>query len=165
MRTSVVLYLIGAMAFLLPAASIHASNGGWAEDRSSGVSGYEDDDFVPKRVAMNVRNYEVTPQVFYESAYRALLKREWKVETNEQTRLVGSLSEDSQLYKVEILYADDIITVRFVEGHHNPYGRRWLKNLASDIKKQIAPLKKNLRVVPPAPTPVPAATPPPAPAQ
>ncbi len=138
------LLFASSVVLLLPAQIVYAANGGDTNDS-----------YAPKRVAMNVRNYEVTPQVFYEAAYRALLKRGWKVETNEQTRLVGNLSEGDDLYKVEILYAGDIITVRFVEGYHHPFKRKWLKNLAVDIRQEILPLKKKAHVVPPAPTPAP----------
>lgn len=109
----------------------------------------------PKPASMNVRNYDVTPKAFYESAYRALVKRGWKVETNELTRLVGSRSRGSEQYKVEIRFANDVISVGFVSGFHHSTQRNWLKNLAADIKQEIKPLKRRTVVAPPAPAPVP----------
>jgi hypothetical protein len=145
MMKSTALLLAGFAAILALAPAAHATNG---DPRS---------EYPPKRVAENYKNYAVTPQAFYEAAYRALLKRGWKVEVNEQTRLVGNLAHGDELYKVEIRYADDVISVAFVEGFHTEE-RRWLKLLSKDIKQELAPLKKK-SAPPPPPSPVPTPVP------
>lgn len=107
-----------------------------------------------RRFAMNIKNYDVTPKIFHEAAYRALIKRGWEVEVNESTHLVGMRTQHDQIYKVDISWVGDIVTVAFVPGFHKSVSRNWLKNLGSDIKKQIAPLKKNkIEVVAPVPPP------------
>lgn len=107
---------------------------------------------VARRFAMNIKNYDVTPKIFYEAAYRALIKRGWEVELNESTHLVGKrTTKYDEVYKVDISWVGDIVTVAFVPGFHKSLSRSWLKNLGSDIKQQITPYKKKIEIVPPSP--------------
>lgn len=76
------LFLVNVAATLLPSQRVLAAE----EDKTFS------DPAAPKPYSMNVKNYTVSPQAFYDAAYRALIKRGWKVETHELNMLVGSRS-------------------------------------------------------------------------
>lgn len=136
------LFLFNMAATLLPSQRVLAAE----EDKT-----FSNPD-APKPYSMNVKNYTISPQAFYDAAYRALIKRGWKVEIHELSMLVGSRSSGSQVYKVGIRFANDLITIGYMPGFQHDYKRNWLKNLGIDIKKEITPLKKKILVVPPAPS-------------
>lgn len=143
-RLAACLFVINIAGTLITAQTVVAAS---AENSS------EDAD-VARRFAMNIKNYNVTPTIFHDAAYRALIKRGWTVEVNEATRLVGMRTQHNEVYKVEISWVGDIVTVAFVPGFHKSTSRNWLKNLGADIKQQITPFKKNrmIEVVPPQPS-------------
>jgi len=110
------------------------------------------------------QNYDITPQAFYDAAYRALLKRGWKIEKHELTWLVGSRDKYGSHYKVQIRLIGDLVDVRYVPGYASDIKRSWLVSLGEDIKLTLRPLRKKaaVMVAPPEPSrSVPDAIPPP----
>jgi len=114
------------------------------------------DDEVRRPYTDSYRNYDITPEKFYEAAYRALVRRGWKIERNEQTRLVGYMEKYGEQYKVQVRLIADIVDIRYVDGYGSALRRGWLKNLGKDIKIALMPLYNKNKAPPPsaiAPTP------------
>ena len=89
-----------------------------------------------KPYVLNVKNYNLTPEIVKKFSIKALLKYRWKIEADEATRWQGSYTSYGIVYKTEIRFTGDTIVVGFVPDFHDS-DRKWLSSLANTIKKDV----------------------------
>lgn len=134
---------VAVLSILLVAAGIPAalaetgSDSSKAPDRNYNLAESPRSNIeIAKPYVLNVKNYNLTPEIVKKFSVKALLKHRWKIETDEATRWQGSHTSRGIVYKTEIRFTGDTIIVGFVPGFHDS-SRSWLGNLANAIKKDI----------------------------
>ncbi len=89
-------------------------------------------------VVVDVSGQKITPEMFKIAAARALARRGWQITSNENNRLVGTLTKDTT-YKAAVAFNAPMIIISYEKGYGSPK-QNWLLNLRKDLLVELSAL-------------------------
>lgn len=101
------------------------------------------DEEAAKPYVLNVKNYNLPPEVFQKIAIKAFLKYRWKIETNEPTRVQGSYTKTGVTYKTEIRFTGETIIIEYLATAQSS-NRKWLRSLANYVQTEVRAYQREI---------------------